>query len=129
MFINKKSYLVSKIDRWKVKLKFLGKIEGYKNHRVKYEGYKNLSPISHDCNISRIPNKFWTVRCVTPLVEKNKPPLGLQMGLMRDNWTTKNGKGTFYHEKVQCTSFPGNIRTYLKSRASLRVTIYTLELF
>ena len=64
------SYLVSKIDRWKVKLTFVGKIEGYKNHWAKYEGYKSLGPISHDCN-SRIPNRFWTVRCVTPLVEKN----------------------------------------------------------
>ena len=52
------SYLVSKIVRWKVKHTSVGKIKGYKNHRVKYEGYKNLSPISHDCNISRIPNKF-----------------------------------------------------------------------
>ena len=65
------SYLVSKIDRWKVKLTFVGKIEGYMNNRAKYEGYKSLSPISYDCNISRIPNKFWTVRCVTPLLEKN----------------------------------------------------------
>ena len=65
------SYLVSKIDRWKVKLTFAGKIESYKNNQAKYEGYKSLSPISHDCNISRIPNKFWTIRCVTPSAEKN----------------------------------------------------------
>ena len=65
------SYLVSKIDRWKVQLMFVGKIEGYKNCQAKYEGYKSLSPIFHDCNISRIPNKFWTVRCVIPLVQKN----------------------------------------------------------
>ena len=58
-----------------------------------------------------------------------EPPLGFQRGLMGDNWTTKNGKGTFYHKKVQCMNFPGNIRTYLKSRASLMVTIYILELF
>ena len=60
------SYLVSKIDRWKVNLAFVGKIEGYKNHWAKYKGYISLGPISHDCNVSRIPNKFWTVRCVTP---------------------------------------------------------------
>ena len=65
------SYLGSKIDRWNVKLTFVGKIEGYKNHRAKYEVYKSLSPIFHCCNISTIPNKFSTVRCVTPLVEKN----------------------------------------------------------
>ena len=65
------SYLVSKIDRWNVKLTFVGKIEGYKNHRAKYEGYKSLSPISYDCNISKITNKFWTVRCVIPLVKKS----------------------------------------------------------
>ena len=65
------SYLVSKIDRWKVKLTFVGKIEGYKNHRAKCEGCKSLSPIAHDCNISRIPNKFWIFRCVNLLVEKN----------------------------------------------------------
>ena len=65
------SYLVSKIDRWKVQHMFVGKIEGYKNRQAKYGGHKSLSPISHDCNISRIPNKFRTVRCVIPLVEKN----------------------------------------------------------
>ena len=57
-----------------------------------------------------------------------EPPLELQMGLMGDNWTTENGKGIFYHEKVQCMSFPGNTGTYLKSRDSLRVPISILEL-
>ena len=110
------SYLVSKIDKWKVRLTFVGKIEDYRNHWAKYERYKSLSPIFHNSNISRIPNKFWTVRWVSPLVKNfflmsEEPPLGLQMGLMGDNWTRKNGKGTFYHEKVQCMSFLGNIRT------------------
>ena len=30
---------MSKIDRWKVKRTFVGKIEGYKNHWATKEGY------------------------------------------------------------------------------------------